>query len=96
MIVFLNAFSFALLWTSLFAFRFQFGRRPKLLAIYFAAFFVFEYVAGRCLPEGALGIEVTYLCLGLTSVFVIATYLAERFGNKQRVSDPDESPHPPA
>jgi len=96
MVVFLNALSFALLWTALFAFRFHFGRRPKLLAIYFAGFFAGEYLVGRSLPEGALGIELTYLCLGLTIVFVTGTFLAERFGRGKRVSGPGESPHPPA
>jgi hypothetical protein len=75
------AFSLALLLTAMFAFRFDYGRRPGVLAAYFLVFMSIEWIAGRYLiPPDAFGIEIAVLCLVLTVPFLVATYLTQYRG----------------
>ena len=67
MVGFANGFGIALLLTATFALRFRYWDNPKVLAVYFASFFTIEIVAGHFfVPEGAMGIEVALVCIGLT------------------------------
>jgi hypothetical protein len=72
-------FSIALLLTSLFAFRFRYWDRPRVLAVYFLGFFALEEIAQSwLLPPGAIPIEVAYICLPLAAVFIGMTFVARR------------------
>ena len=67
MVGFANGFGIALLLTAAFALRFRYWDNPKVLAGYFVTFFTIEIVAGHFfIPEGAMGIEIALVCLGLT------------------------------
>jgi hypothetical protein len=67
MVGFANGFGIAVLLTAAFALRFRYWDNPKVLAVYFAAFFAIEIVAGHFfIPDGAMGIEIALVCLGLT------------------------------
>jgi hypothetical protein len=80
---FFVSFSIALVLTAFFAFRWRVWRRPGLLAAYFVLFFAVEWaVEAALLPEGALGPEVAYVCLGITGVLVVAIVIAARFGGE--------------
>lgn len=82
------AFSIALLLTASFAFRFGQMKRPRLLAAYFAFFLTVEWGAATYfIPEGALGIEIAYVCFGLTIPFIIAGILRLRYENSLEDSD---------
>jgi hypothetical protein len=62
-----NGFGIALLLTAAFALRFRYWDNPKVLAIYFSAFFSLELVAGHFfIPKGAMGIEIAVVCIALT------------------------------
>jgi len=79
MVSILVGISIAALFTSLFAFRFDKGREPGLLAGYFALFLAIEAVASHFfMPAGALGIEVAAVCFALAIVFVMATEYRQR------------------
>jgi hypothetical protein len=76
-----NAFSVALLLTAFFAFRHQLGRRPGLLAVYFALFMGLEWVGEHYfIPAGAFGAEIAAVCLVLSVPFLVATWLSHRRG----------------
>ena len=88
---FLIAFSVAALLTAIFAFRFGQMTRQGVLGAYFALFLTIEWVAAKYfIPEGALGIEVAYLCLGLTMAFVVAGILRHRYEKSQQDPVPGE------
>jgi len=79
MVSILVGISIAALLTSLFAFRFDMGRRPWVLAGYFSVFLVIEFVASRYfLPPDALGIDVAVVCFGLAILFAGATEFRQR------------------
>jgi hypothetical protein len=79
MVSILVGISIAALLTSLFAFRFDMGRRPGVLAAYFALFLGIEWVASRFfLPPDALGLDVAAVCFGLAILFAAATDYRQR------------------
>ncbi len=74
------AFSIALLLTSVSAFRFSNGRRPLFLTGYFLVFFSLEWLLAHfILPPDVFGLEIAWVCLGLTVPFVIGIVLTERY-----------------
>jgi hypothetical protein len=85
---FATAFSFALLLTAMFAFRYEIGRTPSVAAAYFALFMGLEWIVERhFIPPGAFGFEVALLC-GLLSVpFLVATYLTRHHVGSRDISD---------
>ncbi len=71
MVDYANGFGIAVLLTAAFALRFRYWDNPKVLAVYFVTFFTIELVAGHFfIPEGAMGIEIALVCLGLTVPFL--------------------------
>lgn len=73
------AVAIAAMMTSIFAFRFRYGKRPFLLAGYFLLFLGIEWIAGRYfIPPGALGVEVAVVCAAIALLFAAATVLTER------------------
>jgi hypothetical protein len=79
MLALLNAFGFALLLTSLFVLRFRYWDRSGLVMVYFASFFVLEFVTSHYfIPEGAIGPGVGFICLGLTAPVWVAIFLVRR------------------
>jgi hypothetical protein len=79
MVSILVGVSIAALLTSLFAFRFDAGRKPWLLTGYFTLFLVIEWIASRFfLPKDALGIEVAAVCFCLAILFAGATEFRQR------------------
>ena len=88
----LIAFSIALLLTSVSAFRFSNGRRPLFLLGYFLVFFSLEWLLAHfILPPDAFGLEIAWVCLGLTVPFVIGIILTERYEREERRVDAGES-----
>lgn len=80
MTAFLVSLSIAMVLTSLFAFRHDNWRRPRLLAAYFTVFLVLEWVAeAYLLPPGAIPLEVAYVCLPLSFAFAAACYAMHRY-----------------
>jgi len=84
MVSFLTSLSTALLLTLLFAFRFSAINKPKLLLLYFSLFFIMKW-AGESwlLPPGAFGIEVAYICFGLSGLFGALLFLFHRYKEKE-------------
>ena len=79
MMALVEAFSVALCMSSIFAFRYRMWRRPRVLAGYFSLFAVIEGVAHRYfLPEQAIVPATSYVCLGLSFVFIVVTCLMVR------------------
>ena len=73
------ALSFASLLTAMLAFRFELGRRPVLLASYFAFFASLEMAAETyVLPPEVFGPEVGIVLTVLTVLFIAATFGARR------------------
>jgi hypothetical protein len=84
--------SIAALLTSLFAFRFDAGRKRWLLAGYFTLFLVIERVATHFfLPADALGIEVAAVCFGLALLFAMATEYRQRKEAEARGSESEDA-----
>ena len=78
----LTAISITTLLTALFALRFRYWRRPKILIGYAGLFFVAEYLGHRYLPMDAFGPWLTWLCFGLTVPVVVAILLLDRHERK--------------
>ncbi len=79
------AFAISAVLTSIFAFRFQTWRRPKVLLSYFVLFFVAELVCERLwLPPDALDVEVGIVCLVLAVIFVGVTWIGHRLGGLEQ------------
>ncbi len=75
----MTAFSVALLLTAFFAFRHQLGRRPGVLAVYFALFMGLEWIGEHYfIPPGAFGSEIAIVCLVLSVPFLVATWVSQR------------------
>ena len=90
MVSVLVGISIAALLTSLFAFRFDAGRKRRFLALYFAVFFAVEWLAAHFfLPADALGIEVAAVCFGLAILFAMATDYRQRKEDELRDSESD-------
>ena len=92
MVSFLVGLSIASLLTAMFAFRYDAGRDPRVLVGYFALFFSIEWAAERfLLPPDVLGMEVAYVCFGLTILFVIGTTLVRRFDQREKAAERERS-----
>ena len=75
----INGFAVALLLTSIFALRYRYWRKPKVLALYFAFFLAIESIAAHFfLPPGAVGAEIALVCLALTCPIVAAIHFFDR------------------
>ena len=82
---FIIALSVASLLTASFAFRFGQMNRPGLLLAYFSLFLMIEWIGHTYfIPEGAFGIEVAYVCFGLTVPFIVAGVLRHRYEKSQQ------------
>jgi len=80
MLIFLKATAAASLFTALFAFKFGYWQRPRLLAAYFGFFWVVEWVAETYfLPPDTFGWPMTILCFVLTGLILGATYGVHRY-----------------
>ncbi|TPV94438.1 MAG: hypothetical protein B7733_15305 [Myxococcales bacterium FL481] len=83
----LVAISIASMLTAIFAFRFRAWHRRGLLALYFAFFLVLEGVLSWLfLPPGVMGVEVGYVCVAITALFVLAGHVVR---NLERNADRD-------
>jgi hypothetical protein len=82
----LKATAAASLVTALFAFKFVYWRRPWLLAIYFAFFWVSEVIVDiYFLPPGIFGTGAIIMCFALTGLIVAVTYGVHQY--EKRHSD---------
>ncbi len=69
------SFSIAAALTAIFNFRFSAWHRPLVLVPYFLFFFTLEWIGEYFfLPPGALGITTGVVCLGITALFLGASY----------------------
>ena len=86
----ISAVAAAYLLTAIFALKFQFWNRPKLLFIYFVFFGALEWVAFHYfIPRGAFGPWLTRLSFFLGTAVVIAIVLVHRHEQKhERRTDP--------
>ncbi|MBW2712359.1 MAG: hypothetical protein JRC77_01245 [Deltaproteobacteria bacterium] len=77
------SFSFALLLTTMFAFRLRLWDRPWLLATYFTVFMSLEVITQHYfLPPDVFGIEIGILFLALSFVFIGITAVARRIESR--------------
>ena len=75
----LTALAMTTLLTALFALKFRYWRRPKLLAAYAAVFFTAEYLGhAYFLPPDAFGSWIIILCFALSVPVLVAIYLLDR------------------
>ena len=82
----LKATSVASLVTAMFAFKFGYWQRPRLLAAYFAFFWVFHAIGERyILPPDAFGPGAIILCFVLTGLIIAATYGVHQY--EKRIGD---------
>jgi|GEM_PF-2357213 len=72
------------LFTSIFALKFRYWHRPKLLTLYAILIFFAQFALHSVLPEDAFGPALTYLCFALTVPVVLAIYLIDRHERKHR------------
>ena len=80
MLIFFKATAVASLFTALFAFKFGYWQRPRLLAAYFAFFWVVEWVVDvYFIPPGAFGVGMTVVCFILAALVSAATYGVHRY-----------------
>jgi len=80
MATFVVSLSLAAVLTSLFAFRHDNWRRPRLLAVYFVAFLGLEWFAeAYLLPPDAIPVEVAYVCFPLSLAFVAGCVAMHRY-----------------
>ena len=80
---FFMTFSFTLLLTSIFALKFRYWNRPKLLAAYFVFFGSLEWIGLHYfLPPDALGYGLAYLFLFLSCAVITAIVLLSRHERK--------------
>lgn len=80
MLIVIKATAVACLFTALFALKFGYWQRPKLLAAYFGFFFAIKWVAQvYYLPPDAFGVGMTVLCFVLTALIIGATYGVHRY-----------------
>jgi hypothetical protein len=87
----LISFSIALLLTVVFAFRFGFWRRPWLLLVYYLVFQTLEGVGEYFfLPRDALPIEIAYVCLPLSAVFIGIIVVVRRY--EETAVRPEDAP----
>ena len=78
-----SAIAAAYLLTAIFALKFQYWKRPGLLAIYFIGFGTLEWVAFHYLiPKDAFGPWLTRLSFFLGTVVIIAIILVHRYEQK--------------
>ena len=85
---FVVSFSIALALTAFFAFRYRVWKRPGLLAAYFVLFLAAEWAAEEfLLPPDALGLEVAYVCFGMTILFVAAILISSRVAGEPGTGD---------
>lgn len=88
MTVFVVSLSIALVLTMIFGFRFGTWRSPKTMVGYFTLFFALEWAAEAwLLPPGALGLEVAYVCFGISGLFAAAIYVTQRLERASEESD---------
>ena len=74
MVPIINAVAFASVLTAGFTLRYRMWKKPRLVALYFGCFLGIEVLAHRYLmPEAAFGIELAYVCFGLTLALIAAT-----------------------
>ena len=79
----LTALSMTTLLTALFALKFRYWRRPKLLTAYAAFFFTAEYLGHEYLvPADAFGSWIIILCFALSVPVLVAIYLLDRHEKK--------------
>ncbi len=76
--------SITTLFTSVFALKFRYWRRPKLLALYAVVIFFAQFIAHGIMPEDAFGPALTYLCFGLSVPVILAIFLLDRHERKHR------------
>ena len=85
---FMTSVGVTALFTSIFALKFRYWRRPVMLSVYALIFFVLEWFGHRYfLPEDAFGSWLGYLCLALTVPVVGAICLLDRYERKMGVAD---------
>ena len=79
----LTALATTMLLTSIFALKFRYWNRPKLLVAYFILFGIVEFVCHyHFIPRGALGLGLAYLFFFLTIPVVGAIILLSRLEEK--------------
>ena len=79
----LSAVGAAYLLTAMFALKFQYWHRPRLLGVYFLGFGLLEWVAFEFfIPRDAFGPWLTYLFYALGTAVVIAIVLVDRHEKK--------------
>ena len=85
-----SAVGAAYLITAMFALKFQYWNRPKLLVFYFLAFGLIEWIAFEFfIPRDAFGPWLTYLFYALGTAVVIAIILVDRHEKRhERREDP--------
>lgn len=85
MTTFLVSLSIALVLTLMFGFRFGAWRNWKRIVSYFVFFFALEWAAEAwLLPPDAFGIEVAYVCFGISALFVVAILVTQRLERASR------------
>ncbi len=78
--------------TSVFALKFRYWKRPRVLAVYAVVFFGLEWVGHRYfLPEGVFGPALGYLGLSLSVPVIIAIILIDRYEKKMKASEESKS-----
>ena len=74
MVPIINAVAFAAVLTAGFTLRYRMWTKPRFVGLYFCAFLGIEVLAHRYfMPEAAFGIELAYVCFGLTLALIAAT-----------------------
>ena len=74
MVPIINAVAFAMVLTAGFTLRYRMWKKPWFVALYFCSFLGIEVLAhSYFMPEVAFGIELAYVCFGLTLALIAAT-----------------------
>ena len=74
MVPIINAVAFASVLTAGFTLRYRMWKKPWLVVLYFGSFLGIEVLAHRYfIPEVAFGIELAYVCFGLTIALIATT-----------------------
>ena len=70
----INALAFASVVTAAFTLRYRMWEKPWMVALYFGGFLSIEFLAHNyAMPEVAFGIELAYVCFGLTAALIATT-----------------------
>ncbi len=86
MLTIFKATAVASLFTALFALKFGYWQRPKLLTAYFVFFWVVEFIADTYfIPPGAFGTGMAVLCFVLAGLVAAATSGVHQY--EKRIGD---------